>query len=167
MDKMLEEIEAMIIAGNQRTENREKAIKTAVLKAKEAYSAMNMPSIILKKPDIKKQSEKKADDKKSGQKAETVILTCKRCGKVSKPGDVFCAGCGLRVEKANLHQIHSVEIPIICSCGKPWREGTLFCGACGAKRPVVEITDRICPNGHINTPESIFCLVCGEKIDNV
>ncbi|MGI6084860.1 MAG: hypothetical protein ACOYIF_05380 [Acetivibrionales bacterium] len=45
-----------------------------------------------------------------------------------------------------------IEVPLICSCGKPWREGTLFCGACGAKRPVVEISSRICPKDHINTP---------------
>lgn len=164
MDKMLEEIEAMIIEGNQRTENREKAIKMAVLKAKEAYSAMNMPSIILKKPDIKKQSEEKAGDKNSGQKAGADILTCDSCGKDIKPDDVFCAGCGLRVEKVDLPEANTIEIPLICSCGRPWQPGTKFCGACGAKRPVVEISDRICPKGHINTPDSGFCYICGEKI---
>lgn len=164
MKAMLEEIEAMIVAGNQRMEKREEVIKAAVLKATDVYSAINMPSVILKKPGKKNLFEKEVKKKKPEQKAEIEILTCKSCGKVTKPGDIFCAGCGLRVEKANLHQTHSVEIPIMCSCGKPWREGTLFCGACGTKKPVVEITDRICPKGHINTPDSGFCFICGEKI---
>ena len=59
MDKMLEEIEAMIIEEIKERKIGEKAIKMAVLKAKEAYSAMNMPSIILKNPTLKSKVRKK------------------------------------------------------------------------------------------------------------
>lgn len=162
MNTILDEIEAMILAGNQRMAQREELSKSVILKADEVYSAMKNPSIILKKPGTKKLIVKKAEQKKLEQKVITDILTCNNCGKNTKPGDIFCAGCGLRVEKANSPEI--IEIPLICSCGIPLREGTLFCGACGAKRPVVEITDRLCPKGHINTPDSGFCFICGEKI---
>ena len=157
MKTMYDEIEAMILSGNQRMVQREELIKSAILKADEVYSVMKKPSLILKKPGKKKPKQRAGAD----------ILTCKNCGIGIKPNDIFCEGCGKKVEKANLPWADNIEIPLICSCGKPWREGTLFCGACGAKRPVVEISSWICPKGHINTPDSIFCFVCGEKIDNV
>lgn len=169
MSTMLDEIEAMILAGNQRTAQREELIKSSLLKAGEVYSALKKPSVILKKVNEKKVDEKiingkKSNEEKAKQKGGTNIITCKGCGNDIKPGDVFCAGCGNKIEKVNLPEANTVEIPLICICGKPWREGTLFCGACGAKRPVVEVLDRICPKGHKNTPDSGFCYICGEKI---
>lgn len=162
MNTILDEIEAMILAGNQRMAQREELTKSVILKADEVYSAMKKPSVILKKTGTRKLIEKKAEIKKPEQKVIADILTCNNCGKSTKPGDIFCAGCGGKIAKSASPEI--IEIPLICSCGRPLREGTLFCGACGAKRPVVEITDRLCPKGHINTPDSGFCFICGEKI---
>lgn len=181
MSTMLDEIEAMILAGNQRMAQREELIKSSVLKAGEVYSSLKKPSVILKKviekkvnkvkvndkivnerKDNEKINEKIADEKKVKQKAEINIQICKSCSKDIKPGDLFCAGCGNKVQKATSSV--TVEIPLVCSCGTPWHEGALFCGACGAKKPVVEISGRICPNGHVNAPDAEFCFMCGEKL---
>lgn len=164
MKAMLDEIESMILSGNQRMVQREELIKSSILKADEVYSVMKKPSLLLKKPIMKKLIEKKTDKKKPKQKAAADILTCKNCGYGLKPNDVFCSGCGKKLKKPNLPVADNVEIPLICSCGKPWRERALFCEACGAKRPVVEISSWICPKGHINAPDSGFCFICGEKI---
>lgn len=154
MKTMLDEIEAMIQSGNQRMLQHEDMIKSAVLKADEVFSAMQKPSQTIKKATKKKPEKKVAAD----------IQICKNCNKEIRPGDSFCAGCGKKVEKTNQPEVFSVEIPLICSCGRPWQGSAQFCGACGAKRPVIEVTSHTCPNGHINTPASIFCYVCGDKI---
>ena len=55
---------------------------------------------------------------------------CPQCGQIVSPKDVFCSGCGERVEQ----QPNNTERENCCeSCGASYEPGQLFCMRCGSK----------------------------------
>ncbi|WP_418243253.1 zinc ribbon domain-containing protein [Ellagibacter isourolithinifaciens] len=55
---------------------------------------------------------------------------CPQCGQIVSPKDIFCSGCGERVEQ----QPSNTERENCCeNCGAPYEPGQLFCMRCGSK----------------------------------
>lgn len=150
MKALLDEIESMILVGNERTAQRKELMESTLAKAGEIYSAIKKPSQVLKVPD--------------NVEIEEPAYT----GEPIEIGESVNAGesadiAGYVEGKGNDAAI--LDIPLVCSCGKPWKEGAQFCSKCGAKRPVIEIIDQVlCPDGHENSPGAKFCRICGKKI---
>lgn len=150
MKALLDEIESMILVGNERTAQRKELMESTLAKAGEIYSAIKKPSQVLKVPD-------NVEIKEPAYTGEpTEIRESVNAGELADIAD-YVGGKG--------NDAAILDIPLVCSCGKPWKEGAQFCSKCGAKRPVIEIIDRVlCPDGHENSPGAKFCRICGKKI---
>lgn len=148
MKALLDEIESMILAGNERTAQRKELMESTLAKASEIYSAIKKPSQVLKVPGNVEIEEPAY----TGEPTE--IRESVNAGELADIAD-YVEG----------NDVEILDIPLVCSCGKPWKEGAQFCSKCGAKRPVIEIIDRaLCPDGHENSPGAKFCRICGKKI---
>lgn len=132
MDTLLDEIENMILAGNERAAQRENLMKSALIKMGETYSAMKKPSQVLKIPD-NIEIEESVDndivvenDAIDDDFATDTPLVCS-CGKPWIEGARFCNKCG--AEKSVIEVIDK----IICPNGHECAPGAKFCRVCGAK----------------------------------
>lgn len=111
---------------------------------------------------------------------EENINVCPNCGKVITPGNIFCTGCGWKVEKSS-NEIK--ETPMVIEektlekrcpqCNVIVDEEQKFCISCGMKleQTIDEISDDTilqnkCPNcGKEIEQGDLFCINCGMKIE--
>lgn len=103
-----------------------------------------------------------------------MVLTCPNCGATVGNNDLFCSGCGKKVEeiKAELGTVYS---GLACpNCGAPIAEDDVFCCGCGQKIEKVEAApveepapaaDPVCPSCGAPVVEgSVFCSGCGQPL---
>jgi len=57
--------------------------------------------------------------------------TCSQCGADIHPGNLFCVGCGAKVENVQTTSVSDVKVCI--SCGASVAEDMAFCTSCGQK----------------------------------
>ena len=84
--------------------------------------------------------------------ADTVMVSCPKCGTKVKEGTKFCPGCGAAIPQAALE-----ECPY---CGAEVSPGAAFCPECGKK--LQGITCLKC--GTSLKPGTKFCPKCGTKV---
>jgi len=87
-------------------------------------------------------------------------IKCEHCGTEIPPDDIFCSGCGSKLEKVN---IPSGAGSPCSNCGANNPAGMAFCTKCGAK--IADENDGlICKGcGASLSPDLAFCTNCGQK----
>lgn len=107
---------------------------------------------------------------------ENVILTCPKCGKEVKAGQLFCTGCGTSLkdaksheEKVTIEQVPPKPAEMLCpSCHSPIKEGQKFCVVCGEKLNVEKkiAPKKVCPSCGLEIEgDKDKCDICGANLN--
>jgi DNA-directed RNA polymerase subunit RPC12/RpoP len=100
------------------------------------------------------------------------FYTCEKCGAEIPPNNLFCSGCGAKVEIAQPINDAKNSDGNCASCGVKMPENMAFCTNCGAKVEVKQTSDTqamagiVCAGCGVNVAEGLaFCTGCGQKIE--
>ena len=98
-------------------------------------------------------------------------ITCPQCGKVNSDGNIFCIGCGQKLEPPTVEK--PADAPTCPQCGKANRSGSHYCIGCGAALDGVgerrsQERANICPQcGKPLLESDSFCVFCGAQLDHL